>query len=1005
MLLPHRPLAPSFSTKLSALSLLCGASLFAQTAPPPTTSSATSVPATTEETLILTPFEVSAGSEEGYHATQTLNGTRLKTDLRDIGSALTIFTEQMMNDLGANSINDILNFAPNTDSFTINIGSVDGNGNDFINIGTQYVTRGGATSIVGQNFFSSGVVTDRYNSEAFTFTRGPNAILFGLGNPAGAFVSSTKRAKVNRNETTVEFRTDDNNSRRAMVDHNHVLKKGFAAIRYAGLHERTPGFRIPSESYQRRHFVTATLTPFKRTNLRANYEQGYTKFPAIRPWPVYDGVSAWAAAGSPLIDTFSATAAKPAGIINNTSTNLISTFLSPGGVQVPPLSWLNTGITPNADYGNGFPAVNTRRSLINPGLYPTFATAHGLASYRVSDFKITSVFLEQQITNDLFLEVGYNFADNRIKAVNGFVGQDDILRVDVNKQLPNGQPNPNVGRLYTQSRPTLITAPGDATSKRAMASYEFDFAKKTKGWLRYLGRHRAASFVEQVDRFGYSTNNGINNVTPLASAPAAITNAANIIVYRYYYDVPAGKVGNRADQFNSFPVLNANDPLPPADPSGVTPAFVNSQGINFTESTVKTRAFALQSTFLKDRVIVTYGKRNDQQAAYRGSPNDYLSVRDSRLVHADPATLDLRSFVPNSLRQRGGDTETRGIVFHATHWVSFAYNDSTNFQVNDSTRAVDGELLPNPQGTGSDYSIKFALFDRRLFFDLTYYKNAAVNRLDGGVSNSVAGDLKGNLDAIWNTVASFTNDAKYRDFPYSTTGTVWSDNADVSSSGWEFSATANPTKQLRFTVNGSKRSTITTSDRGLNALRYVERVLPVIEGHPEWLPLNATNNLSIAQRVAQIKDITANFKAIQGVPADIYAPEWSINAITSYDFSREARFFGVPLAGLSFGGNLNMRGPTIDGFAETTSAAVLNPNAPYRASRYEIFGGMVGYSRKIFSKRLDWRLQLNVRNVFDAYTVRVLRTVDARDGTHRGVNAIYNLTEPRTYQLTSTFKF
>ena len=998
---PH----PASSRPLALALLVATTQLWAQSpAPAPSSALPASAPAASDEAIVLSPFTVQVDTEKGYHATQTLNGTRLKTDLRDIGSALTIFTEQMMNDLGANSINDILNFAPNTDSFTINIGSVDGNGNDFINLGTQYVTRGGATSIVGQNFFSSGVVTDRYNAEAFTFTRGPNAILFGLGNPAGAFVSSTKRAKVNRSESLVEFRTDDNDSLRFMVDHNQVLKKGLAAIRYSGLHERTPGFRIPSESYQRRHFVTATLTPFKRTNLRANYEQGYTKFPAIRPWPVYDGVSTWAAAGSPLLATFTNTAAKPAGIVNNTSTNLISTFLSPGGVQVPPLSWLNTGLTPNADYPN-FPAVNTRRSLINPGLYPTFATAHGLASYRVSDFKITSVFLEQQLTQDLFLEVGYNFADNRVKAVNGFVGQDDILRVDVNKQLPNGQPNPNVGRLYTQSRPTLITAPGDATSKRAMASYEFDFAKKTKGWLRDLGRHRAASFVEQVERFGYSTNNGISNVTPLPGAPPAITNAANIIVYRYYYDVPAGKVGNRADQFNSFPVLNANDPLPPADPSGVTPAFVNSQGINFTESTVKTRAFALQSTFLKDRVIVTYGQRNDKQAAYRGSPNDYLSVRDARLVHADPATLNLRSFVPNSLRQRGGDTETRGLVFHATHWVSFAYNDSTNFQVNDSTRAVDGELLPNPQGTGSDYSIKFALFDRRLFFDLTYYKNAAVNRLDGGVSNSVAGDLKGNLDAIWNTVASFTNDAKYRDFPYSTTGTVWSDNADVSSSGWEFSATANPSNQLRFTVNGSKRSTITTSDRGLNALRYVERVLPVIESHPEWLPLNATNNLSVAQRVAQIKDITTNFRAIQGVPADIYAPAWSVNLISSYDFARATRLLGVPLAGLSVGANMNMRGPTIDGFAETSSAAILNPNAPYYASRYEIFGGMIGYSRKIFSQRLDWRLQLNVRNVFDAYTVRVLRTVDARDGTHRGVNAIYHLTEPRTYQLTSTFKF
>ncbi len=986
------------------LTLLATAGWSSLLAQAPSPAPASPPPANAPETVQLSPFEVTAGSEEGYLATQTLNGTRLKTDLRDIGSALTIFTEQMMNDLGANSINDILNFAPNTDSFTINIGSVDGNGNDFINVGTQYVTRGGATSIVGQNFFSSGVVTDRYNSEAFTFTRGPNAILFGLGNPAGAFVSSTKRAKVNRTETTLELRTDDNDSRRAMVDHNLVLKKGFAAIRYAGLHERTPGFRIPSESYQRRHFVTATLTPFKRTNLRANYEQGYTKFPAIRPWPVYDGVSTWAAAGSPFLDTFTNTAAKPTGIINNTSPNLISTFLSPAGVQVPPLSWLNTGITPNADYPN-FPAVNTRRSLINPALYPTFATAHGLASYRVSEFKITSVFLEQQITNDLFLEAAYNFADNRVKAVNGFVGQDDILRVDVNRQLPNGQPNPNVGRLYTQSRPTLITAPSDATSKRAMASYEFDFAKKTNGWLRHLGRHRAATFVERVDRFGYSTNNGINNVTPLPPAPAAINNAANIIVYRYYYDVPSGKVGNRADQFNSFPVLNANDPIPAADPSGVTPAFVNSQGINFTESVVKTHALALQSTFFKDRLILTYGQRNDKQAAYRGSPNDYLSVRDARGVHADPATLDLRSFVPNSLRQRGGDTVTRGAVFHATHWVSFAYNDSTNFQVNDSTRAVDGELLPNPQGTGSDYSIKFALFDRRLFFDVTYYKNAAVNRLDGGVSNSVAGDLKTNLDSIWNAVASFTGDAKYRDFPYSTTGTVWSDNADVSSSGWEFSATANPTRQLRFTVNGSMRSTITTSDRGLNALRYVDRMLPVIEGNPAWLPLQATNNLTVAERVAQIKNITANFKAIQGVPADIYAPKWSINLISSYDFPREARVFRVPLAGLSVGANMNMRGPTIDGFAETSVSTILNPDAPYYASRYEIFGGMIGYTRKIWKKRVDWRLQLNVRNVFDAYTVRVLRTVDARDGTHRGVNAIYNLTEPRTYQLTSTFKF
>jgi hypothetical protein len=50
-------------------------------------------------------------------------------------------------------------------------------------------------------------------------------------------------------------------------------------------------------------------------------------------------------------------------------------------------------------------------------------------------------------------------------------------------------------------------------------------------------------------------------------------------------------------------------------------------------------------------------------------------------------------------------------------------------------------------------------------------------------------------------------------------------------------------------------------------------------------------------------------------------------------------------------------------------------------------------------------LNPNTRNLFDAYTVFPLRTVDARDGTQRGVNAIYQLSEPQAYTLTSTFRF
>ena len=175
--------------------LLCAGPLGAQTAQaqPPTTPGDPAAKATAE-TIELSPFYVDASLDRGYAATQTLNGTRLKTDLKDIGSALTVFTEQMLDDLGANSIYDLLAFAPNTDTFFNRTSANDAVGNDFLNNAVQYVTRGNTTNIVGQNFFANGVPPDNYNSEAYTFTRGPNAILFGLGNPAGAFVSATKRA-------------------------------------------------------------------------------------------------------------------------------------------------------------------------------------------------------------------------------------------------------------------------------------------------------------------------------------------------------------------------------------------------------------------------------------------------------------------------------------------------------------------------------------------------------------------------------------------------------------------------------------------------------------------------------------------------------------------------------------------------------------------------------------------------------------------------------------------
>lgn len=958
-----------------------------------------------DQAVVLSPFTVEAGTEKGYLATQTLNGTRLKTDLRDVGSALTIFTEQMMDDLGANSIYDLMAFAPNTDPFIMATSDITGNGNDFINIPTKFVSRGGASTVVSQDFFANNIPNDRFNSEALTFSRGPNAILFGLGNAAGAFVSSTKRAK-NANASAVEYQMDNRGSFRGTLDHNQVVKKNLLSLRYTGLYETQHNFRIPTQNFQRRHFATVTFTPFKQTTIRVNYEKGLINAPAVRPWPDYDGVTPWIAAGRPLIQTFTnTTVGKPAGTQNFVFTGLVSTALSPAGTAIPTQNLNNQGQSALPSFANGY-AVNGAnfRSLVDNAIYPTFATNFGNTAFRLTDYNTRSVFWEQEITRDFFLEAAYNKVDNDLTALNGFVGQSTQIFADPNVRLPNGQLNPNVGMLYSQAQSTRIDAPNTAENFRVMASYNLDLGRRGPKWLRYLGRHQAAVFMEHSDAQGWSSNNNLYNVTPLATtgAAAAITNGANLLQYRYYFDPAQGKIGTNAGKaFLTYPVLYANTPIPLRDPSGVTPGFVAQQGPSVSESIVTTRALAVQSFFWDNRIVVTNGIRHDIQTGWTAAPADFASARDANGIAPRPAGIDLRTFKPSSRLSRGGHTASHGIVYHALPWLSLSYNTSNNFQVNAAGKDIYGDLLPNPEGEGKDYGLKFAFFNRRLFVDVIYYTNSSVNASDS-ISSNPAGNFK-QIDNVWEAIATFTGDVRYRTYPYSSLSTTWADVVSTTSKGWEFAVTANATPRWRVSLNGSVRGDNTTSTRGTIVAKYFAQYLPVIKSHPEWQQL-AASGVTVASRLADIENTLVNFAAIKNSPATNFASKWTLNLVQSYDLPREAKVSGVPLAGVSVGGSMNARGKAINGFA-VDSNFVLDPTRPYTSPAYAVFGAWVTYKRKLFKNRLDWRLQLNVRNVLDQYTVYPLIDVDTRDGKHTPATAIYTLKEPRTYQFTSTFRF
>jgi outer membrane receptor for ferric coprogen and ferric-rhodotorulic acid len=68
--------------------------------------SAASEPASNqkEEAVELSPFIVSTQSEKGYAATNTQDGSRLNTPLRDTPGAISVFTKDFLDDLGATTM-------------------------------------------------------------------------------------------------------------------------------------------------------------------------------------------------------------------------------------------------------------------------------------------------------------------------------------------------------------------------------------------------------------------------------------------------------------------------------------------------------------------------------------------------------------------------------------------------------------------------------------------------------------------------------------------------------------------------------------------------------------------------------------------------------------------------------------------------------------------------------------------------------------------------------------
>ncbi|OIR07446.1 ferrichrome-iron receptor precursor [mine drainage metagenome] len=225
----------------------------AQAAPAPdTTKASTSADdsvATKEKlkddtAIELSPFEVNATKDRGYAATTSLAGSRLNTDLRDVGAAVQVITPTFLKDVNATNLQQLLIYTTNTE-----VAGVGGNfyGGDAWDKGyaekmltePQSTTRirGLNNADVTLNYFPTDVPIDSYDVSRVDISRGPNSILFGLGSPAGLINSSLKVPNLNKRSDFVELQVGSYGSFRQVIDADHVLIPHQLGIRIIGLND------------------------------------------------------------------------------------------------------------------------------------------------------------------------------------------------------------------------------------------------------------------------------------------------------------------------------------------------------------------------------------------------------------------------------------------------------------------------------------------------------------------------------------------------------------------------------------------------------------------------------------------------------------------------------------------------------------------------------------------------------------------------------------------------
>jgi iron complex outermembrane recepter protein len=906
----------------------------------------TSAPAT-DPAIELSPFLVSSDQDTGYAAQSTLSGTRTRTPLKDIPSAIGVFTMDFINDLSAVSEKDLLAYSA---SAVAELGDQNANlsGNNIAQPGFNFRIRGQAASR-GRNYFTALAPPDTYNLERIEESRGPNAILFGTGGAGGIVNQSTKRANLTRAQTTVTSTIGNDHLLRGELDHNQVLAPGKFALRFNGVVHDADDTRPHQFSHEQRGTLAATYQIAPKVRLYAEGEMGKIHDALSREFGAKDFYSQWLDRGRPTTPTRTANAANAIALTaNQQRVTLVG----------------NDGSLRNFQQVAQSTTDVTRRgsTILDESIVPLTANLQGPGSERFITFDAVTSFLELQPAHDFFIELAADYQAMAYRRFDPLAGVYEVYG-EPGTVYRDGSPNPYAGQFYIDSQWRKVKQRDDLMTYRATASYSFNAGK----W----GRHNLAAMAQHT-RNRYNSDSMWNVLLgrPFNAAPF---NARNQVFTRTYFDRNSNADAIAVASWRQIPkqisvVMDAG-----AAPSIFNTGWItNAAGISDDWTIRRSYLGSVQSYFFKDRFVASFGVRRDERTLY------------NRPLISDPATGITVVDYSTAVQTKVGATQgALGLVYHVNPRLSLLYNRSENAgEPGTRTELIpDGSLQPISKGKGEDIGVNLSLLDRRLFVRLARFETTMVDDSKSVISNANTVDRHHRILDTMVTDRILTP-AEATALRYRGGSNV--DLLDRKTTGWELGLTANPTAKWRIIFNASQGKSVET-----NMLKRTRGMMPeLLAVWQRARPTSVTTGTTtVAQEIADFNTWFSSTTAVEG-KSSLGDREWQAKFFNRYEFAEGF------LKGVFVGGGFRYQSQPTIGANPATGAVFQGESATE-------MDALLGYSTRAtwFGRNTRVTLQLNVYDLLqrrDYYSLR-------RDVT--GILSTVRVPDPTTWKLQARFTF